>query len=134
MQIDEAKGVLLQPMLDGIELFLGARYEPLFGHVVLCGLGGILVEVLHDVAAGLAPLTMKESHHMIGSLKGSQILDGVRGQEGISKEAFAGMMVRLSSMLEFTREIAEMDLNPILGKGSRVVAVDARIRIQKKVL
>jgi acetyltransferase len=134
MQIVEVKGVLLQPMLDGIELFVGARYEPLFGHVVLCGLGGILVEVLHDVAAGLAPLTMKESHLMIGSLKGSRILDGIRGQEGISREAFAGIMVRLSSMLEFTREIAEMDLNPILGKGSRVVAVDARIRIQKKVL
>ena len=77
---------------------------------------------------------MKESHLMIGSLKGSKILDGVRGQEGISKEAFAGIMVRLSSMLEFTSEIAEVDLNPILGKGSRVVAVDARIRIQKKVL
>lgn len=134
MQIDEAVGVLLQPMLEGIELFVGAKYEPGFGHVVLCGLGGIMVEVLKDVSSGLAPLTMAESHRMIQSLKGSKIMDGVRGQEGISKEAFAGILVRLSNMLEFTREIAEMDLNPILGRGSKLVAVDARIRIQKIVL
>ncbi len=127
-------GVLLQPMLEGIELFVGAKYEPCFGHVVLCGLGGILVEVLNDVAAGLAPLTMKESHRMIASLKGSRILDGVRGQEGINKEAFAGILVRLSTILEFTGEIAEMDLNPIMGRGRDLAVVDARIRIQKKVL
>ncbi|MDX2432917.1 MAG: acetate--CoA ligase family protein, partial [Bacteroides sp.] len=118
----------------GIELFVGAKHETLFGHVILCGLGGILVEVLHDVAAGLAPLTMKESHRMISSLKGSKILDGVRGQEGINKEAFAGILVRLSTILEFTGEIAEMDLNPIMGRGDDLVVVDARIRIQKKVL
>ena len=93
-----------------------------------------MVEILHDVSAGLAPLTMKEGHRMIGSLKGSKILDGIRGQEGINKEAFAGILVRLSTVLEFFTEIAEMDLNPILGKGSNLVAVDARIRIEKKVV
>ena len=93
-----------------------------------------MVEVLKDVASGLAPLTMKESMRMIQSLKGSKILDGVRGQAGINKEAFAGILVRLSNLLVFTEEIAEMDLNPILGRGSHMVAVDARIRIQKKVL
>ncbi len=131
MQIDEATGVLLQPMLEGIELFVGAKYEPDFGHVVLCGLGGIMVEVLKDVSSGLVPLTMAESHRMIQALKGSKIMDGVRGQEGVSKEAFAGILVRLSNMLVYAEEIAEMDLNPILGRGSKLVAVDARIRIQK---
>ncbi|MCP4313597.1 MAG: CoA-binding protein [Bacteroidetes bacterium] len=134
MQIDDAESVLLQPMLEGIELFVGAKYEPAFGHVVLCGLGGILVEVLKDVASGLAPLTIEESHRLIQSLKGSMIMDGVRGQEGISKEAFAGILVRLSNMLEYAGEIVEMDVNPILGRGSKLVAVDARIRIQKKVV
>lgn len=134
MLIDQATGVMLQPMLEGIELFVGAKYEPGYGHLVLCGLGGILVEVLKDVASGLAPLTMEESHRMIRSLKGSKIMDGVRGQEGISKEAFAGILVRLSTLLHFAEEIAEMDLNPILGKGSKLVVVDARIRIQKKVI
>lgn len=134
MQIKEASGVLLQAMHEGIELFVGAKYEPAFGHVVLCGLGGIMVEVLQDVASGLAPLTMKESHRMMGRLKGAKILDGVRGQAGVNKEAFAGILVRLSNLLEFTEEIAELDLNPILGRGSDMVAVDARIRIHKKVL
>ncbi len=131
MQIDEATGVLLQPMLEGIELFVGAKYEPDFGHVVLCGLGGIMVEVLKDVSSGLVPLTMAEGHRMIQALKGSKIMDGVRGQEGVSKEAFAGILVRLSNMLVYAEEITEMDLNPILGRGSILVAVDARIRIQK---
>jgi len=126
--------VMLQPMLEGIELFVGAKYEPLFGHVILCGLGGILVEVLKDVASGLSPLTMAESHRMIDSLRGSKILDGARGQEGVSKESFAGILVRLSNILEFTPEITEMDLNPIMGRGSNLVTVDARIRIQKKVI
>jgi len=65
---------------------------------------------------------------------GSKILDGVRGQAGINKEIFAGMLVRLSTILEYTGEIAEIDLNPILGKGSDLVVVDARIRVQKKVI
>ena len=131
MRIEEAEGVLLQPMMEGIELFVGAKYEPAFGHVVLCGLGGIMVEVLKDVASGLGPLTMAEGHRMIESLRGSKIMDGVRGQEGVSKEAFAGILVRLSNMLVYAEEIAEMDLNPILGRGMNLVAVDARIRIQK---
>ena len=102
--------------------------------MILCGLGGIFVEVLNDLAAGLAPLTMKESHRMMESLKGSKILDGMRGQEGINREAFAGILVRLSTILEFAGEIAEMDLNPILGKGNQLMTVDARIRIEKKVV
>lgn len=131
MLIDDADGVLLQPMLEGIELFLGSKYEPAFGHVVLCGLGGIMVEVLKDVASGLSPLTVAESHRMIESLRGSKIMDGIRGQEGVSKESFAGILVKLSNMLVYAEEIAEMDLNPILGRGRNLVAVDARIRIQK---
>ncbi len=58
MKIEGATGVLVQPMLEGIELFVGAKYEPGFGHVILCGLGGIYVEVLRDMATGLAPLSI----------------------------------------------------------------------------
>ncbi len=128
------EGVLLQPMLEGIELFAGARYEPSFGHVVLCGMGGIFVEVLKDVSSGLAPLSMAESQNMIGSLKGYGIMKGMRGQEGINTEVFAGILVRLSTILRYATEISELDLNPILGKGDRLLVVDARIRILKEVL
>ncbi|MEN8157540.1 MAG: acetate--CoA ligase family protein [Bacteroidota bacterium] len=131
MKIDGADGVLLQPMLDGIELFAGAKYEPAFGHVVLCGMGGIFVEVMKDVASGLAPLSMEESMRMIRSLKGYKIMEGLRGQEGIDTAVFAGIITRLSAILRHATEIAELDLNPILGKGGRLVVVDARIRIAK---
>jgi acetyltransferase len=125
--------VLLQPMLEGIELFAGAKYEPSFGHVILCGMGGIFVEVMKDVASGLAPLSMAESHRMIRSLKGYRIMKGLRGQEGIDTEVYARILVRLSTILRYATEIAELDLNPIVGNGERLEVVDARIRIQKKV-
>jgi acyl-CoA synthetase (NDP forming) len=133
-KIDGYEGILLQPMLQGMELFAGAKYEPAFGHVVLCGMGGIFVEVMKDVASGLAPLSLAESYRMIRSLKGYKIMEGIRGQEGIDTEAFAAIIVRLSTLLRYATEIAELDLNPILGKGNRLVVVDARIRILKKVV
>lgn len=133
-KINGFQGVLLQPMQEGIELFAGASYEPSFGHVVLCGMGGIFVEVMEDVASGLAPLSMTESCNMIRSLKGYKILKGFRGQEGIDIQAFAGIIVRLSSFLRYSTEIAELDLNPIMGKGDKLAVVDARIRIEKGVV
>ncbi len=133
-KIEGATGVLLQPLLDGLELFAGATYEPSFGHVVLCGMGGIYVEVMKDFASGLAPLSMTEASQMIRSLKGYKMLKGVRGQEGINIQSYAEIVVRLSSILRYATEIAELDLNPIMGKGNQLVVVDARIRIQKSVI
>ena len=133
-KIEGATGVLLQPLLDGLELFAGATYEPTFGHVVLCGMGGIYVEVMKDFASGLAPLSMTEASQMIRSLKGYKMLKGIRGQEGINIQSYAEIIVRLSNILRYTTEIAELDLNPIMGKGNQLVVVDARIRIQKSVI
>jgi acetyltransferase len=132
MGLPEAKAVMLQPMLTGRELFIGARYEPRFGHVILCGLGGIFVEVLKDISSGLAPLTYDEAYSMIRSLKSYKIIQGTRGQEGIDEALFAGAIVRLSSLLRFANEIKEIDLNPLIGSRDRVVVVDARIFIEKK--
>jgi acetyltransferase len=129
--IEGSAGVLLQPMVDGIELFAGARYEKYFGHVVLCGMGGIFVEVLKDVASGLAPLDMEESLRMIRSLKGHRIMEGIRGKEGIDQEVYAGILVKVGNLLCNATEIDEMDLNPILGKGKQLLVADARIRIRK---
>lgn len=131
LKIKGATGVLLQPMLEGIELFAGAKYESSFGHVILCGIGGIYVEVMKDVASGLAPLSMHEADQMIRSLKAFKMLEGMRGQEGINIQAYAEILVRLSSICRYATEIAELDLNPIMGKGNQLVVVDARIRIEK---
>jgi len=129
-KIQGFEGVLVQPMLTGMELFIGAKYEPKFGHVVLCGLGGIFVEIIQDIASGLAPLTLPETLSMIRSLKSYKIIKGARGNEGIDENVFAEIIMRLSSLLRFATEIKEMDLNPLIGKGKDIFVVDARIRIE----
>lgn len=131
MQIKDATGVMIQPMLSGTELFIGAKYEPRFGHIILCGLGGIFVEVLKDVASGLAPLTLNEAESMIRSIRAYKIIKGTRGQEGVDERQFAEIIVRLSTMLRFATEIKELDINPLLGRKDSVIAVDARVLIEK---
>ena len=131
MQIPGATAVMVQPMLKGTELFIGAKYEAKFGHVVLCGLGGIFVEVLKDVSSGLAPLSYEEAYSMIRSLRAYKIIKGTRGQKGVNEDKFAEIIVRLSTLLRFATEIKEMDINPLLATEKNVIAVDARIRIEK---
>ncbi len=131
MKIKNVKAVLVQQMITGTELFIGAKYEPKFGHVILCGLGGIFVEVLGDFSSGLAPLTFNEANSMIRSLKSYRIIHGTRGKPGINEQKFAEIIVRLSSLLRFATEIKEMDLNPLIGTSDTVTVVDARIRIEK---
>jgi len=128
--IDGATGVLIAQMASGMELFLGAKYEDKFGHIVLCGMGGIYVEVLKDLASGLAPLSFGEATAMIESLKSYKILKGFRKQPGVNLQKFTEIIVRLSSLLRFATEIKEMDINPLLGDGNQILAVDARIRIE----
>ncbi|MDR0973880.1 MAG: acetate--CoA ligase family protein [Prevotellaceae bacterium] len=131
MKIADARAVLVQPMLKGTELFIGAKYEERFGHVVLCGLGGIFVEVLKDVSSGLAPLSYEEAYSMIRSLRAYKIIRGTRGQAGVNEAKFAEIIVRLSTLLRFATEIKEMDINPLLATERQITAVDARIRIEK---
>ena len=133
MQIPNATGVMVQKMLKGTELFIGAKYEERFGHVVLCGLGGIFVEVLKDVSSGLAPLSYAEAFSMIHSLRGYKIIKGTRGQKGINEQKYAEIIVRLSTLLRFATEIKEIDINPLLADDQNVIAVDARIRIAKDI-
>lgn len=91
-RIEGATGVLVQPMLKGVELFLGAKWEPGFGHVILCGLGGIFVEALNDVASGLAPLDHEEALDMIRRLRGYPLVRGVRGQPGVDEDVLADLL------------------------------------------
>ena len=131
MQIRDTTAILMQPMLSGTELFAGAKREEPFGHMVLCGMGGIFIEVLKDVSSALSPVSKDDALGMISRLKSYRIIQGVRGQQGISEDKFSEVLVRLSALLEAAPEIFEMDLNPLLGKGEQVVAVDARINLVK---
>ena len=131
MKIHDATAIMVQKMIKGTEVFIGAKYEQRFGHVVLCGLGGIFVEVLKDVKSGLAPLSYPEAFSMIRSLRGYKIIKGTRGQKGINEQRYAEIIVRLSTLLRFATEIKEMDINPLLADDKDVIAVDARILIEK---
>ncbi len=129
MEIKDAEGVLIQPMIKGTEIFAGANYEENFGHIILCGLGGIFIEVLKDVSYGLAPLDKSEALRMIRSIRSYDIIKGVRGQEGVNEYIFADILVRLSALLTAAPEIKELDMNPLLGDMKSIRVVDARIRI-----
>lgn len=131
MKIKDTYAVQAYPMLFGTEIFIGSMRTPLFGHQVLCGLGGIFIEVLKDVQSSLAPIGIKEAKQMIKKLRGYKIIQGVRGQEAVNEDLYADQIARVSALVQAAPEIAEMDLNPLLGSSTAVVAVDARIRIEK---
>jgi acyl-CoA synthetase (NDP forming) len=131
MQIQDATGVLMQPMKKGVELFIGAKKEDNFGHLVLCGLGGIYIEVLKDINTALAPVSTKEATDMIQQLKSYKIIQGIRNQEGINESLFAEIITKISDLVTIAPEIIELDLNPLLGNSKELIAVDARIRIEK---
>jgi len=127
MAIDDASGVLLQPMIGGLEVILGASREGEFGHLVMFGLGGIYAEVLKDVSFALAPLTEGEAGRLIDGIRSRKLLDGVRGASGMDTGLLADFLVRLGQLVTDFPEIGEIDLNPVKGSGDNLFAVDARI-------
>ena len=129
--IPETYAVEMYPMLDGTDVYIGAIRDPKFGHQIFFGLGGIFIEVLKDVQSALAPITAAEAKEMLKQLKGYKILEGVRGQEGVNIDLYAEQVARVSALVQAAPEIAEMDLNPLLGNLRYVTAVDARIRLEK---
>lgn len=131
INIPEAKGVMIQPMIEGVELYCGAVRQGNFGHLILAGLGGIFVEVLKDISYGLAPLNKTEVSSMIRSLKGYEIIKGYRNNKGVNEEMFADAIMRIASLVNFAPEIAELDINPFRGTPNELVAVDVRIKIDK---
>ncbi|MBC5994844.1 acetate--CoA ligase family protein [Pontibacter cellulosilyticus] len=131
MQLEGADGVILQQQLSGTEVYLGAKAEDGYGHQVLCGLGGIFVEVFKDVSAALAPVGSEEARKMIRRLKSYPIIKGTRGKAGINEELLVEAIMKLSTLLEAAPEISEMDINPLMGTPGALVAVDARISVCK---
>lgn len=131
MKIPSTTSVLLQPMLSGTQLFAGAKREDGYGHIIMCGLGGIFVEVMGDVSSRLAPVSKKDATEMITSLRGYKIIKGTRGQDGVNETLYRDSIRRLSALCIEAPEIFEMDINPLLGNSKQVIAVDARIRIEK---
>ncbi len=119
-------GVIVQAMGGGhIELVVGVQRDPVFGMVVMAGLGGVLVEVLKDVVFRLAPFDVDEGERMLRELRMTALLDGVRGQPAVDRHAIAEMLSRLSHWASaMEKSLAELDLNPVLVGSAGPVAVD----------
>ena len=131
MQIKEASGVLVQPMISGLELYIGAKKEGNFGHTIVFGLGGVLIEILKDIQIGLAPLSIAEINRLIVQLKAYPILTGYRGQAGIAIKEYMTIIKKVSDLVSYLPEIEELDINPLIADAKDIYAVDARIRIKK---
>jgi acetate---CoA ligase (ADP-forming) len=123
------RGLLVARQLDGVELILGGRRDPSFGPIVLVGLGGILAEVLDDVAVALAPITPDRARQLIDRLHGAAILHGVRGRPGVDLDTVARLVVALGELLVAREDVLEVDLNPVIASPGAVVAVDALVVI-----
>src|SRR5690554_2888766 len=130
IKIEATTAIMVQPQLAGLELFVGVMKEPGFNHTILCGLGGIFIEVLNDVSARLSPISKNEAEKMVQSLRGYKLIQGARGQKGVNEAIFVEIIQRLSALVEAAPEIIEMDINPLIGTQRAIIAVDARIRIE----
>jgi acetyltransferase len=132
-RLDPRFVVARQAARDGLELIFGASREEGLGHLVIFGLGGVLVEVLEDVAFGIAPLSRSRALEMIRGIRGRPVLDGVRGLPPVDIEALTELLCRLSRLVADHPRIAELDLNPVLAYpgGIPPVAVDVRVRIDR---
>lgn len=125
--IEGAEGVVIQRMVEGTEVIIGASRSGDLGHLVMFGLGGIYTEVLKDVAFALAPLSGEECRTMVTSIRSYPILEGVRGQKGVSLERLVDCLRRLGRLVSDFPRIEEIDLNPVKGSGDELYVVDARM-------
>jgi acyl-CoA synthetase (NDP forming) len=126
------QGLAVQPMAKpGIEVIIGMSKDPQFGPVIVFGLGGIMVEVIKDVALRIAPLSPRDAREMIREIKGYKMLTGFRGQPPVDTDTLENWLVNLSQFVMVHPEIKEIDLNPIFAYSDGALAVDARVILEK---
>ncbi|MBN1534212.1 MAG: acetate--CoA ligase family protein [Spirochaetes bacterium] len=124
-QID---GVLVQEMVKGNrEFVIGLTRDPQFGPCVMFGLGGIFTEVLKDVSFRIAPLTEEDAEEMLEEIRSKELLDEFRGSPAVDRDMLVKALIGIGDLGERYDEIAEIDVNPLIVSGSRIVAVDALV-------
>jgi acyl-CoA synthetase (NDP forming) len=129
----DIQGVSIQKMAKpGVEVIMGMSKDAQFGPVLMFGLGGVFVEVLKDVAFRIVPLVRRDASQMIREIKGYPLLEGYRGQEPANITALEDLLLKLSTFVDKTPQIKEMDLNPIFAYKNGAVAVDARVILESK--
>ena len=131
IQIKGATGVLIQEMIKGKEVFIGGKRETAFPPLIMCGAGGIYIEALKDFQSVLAPIARAEAISMVNKLRITPILKGMRGERSCNLEAFYTALEKVSNLMQLVPEITELDLNPLILTEQDIIAVDARIKIEK---
>ena len=130
MKIKDARGVLVQETVSGPEVLMGLSREGEFGHLVACGMGGVLAEALGDVKFGLSPLSPEEAARMIGSIRALAVLKGYRGRPGMNLDLLADLLVRVSLLGRDIPHLKELDINPLKGVNDNLAAVDVRMILE----
>jgi len=127
---DQMEGLLVQRMVTGgAEMMLGAIHDRTFGHVIVCGSGGVMIELLADSACGVHPVTARDVADMVAGLKGIRLLRGFRGSAAFDEAGFRDAVMRISALVGICPEIEELDVNPLVVLPEGVSAVDVRVRV-----
>ncbi|MEH6651526.1 MAG: acetate--CoA ligase family protein [Motiliproteus sp.] len=129
----EIEGVLVAPMArKGTEIIIGVSRDPMFGPVLMFGLGGIFVEILEDVSFRAIPLSRDDARSMVDQIKARKILEGARGDAAVDKDALVELLLKVSSIVDAHPEIAELDLNPVIAYDDGYAVVDARVIVDQE--
>jgi acyl-CoA synthetase (NDP forming) len=120
-------GILVQEKLHGQELIFGIKLDPVFGHALMLGIGGVFVEILKDVSFRICPITERDVNSMIEDLKSRKILSGVRGEKPINMKLLRQILVKLSKIPLKDKNIEELDINPFIIDNKKGKVADARI-------
>lgn len=124
----DIRGMMVSPMAElGLEMIIGTKIDDQFGPVIMFGLGGVMVEVLKDVAFRVLPISPRSARKMIEDIRSAPILNGIRGRPPYDKKTLTRLLMICSEMVESYPEIAEMDLNPVIVYENGARIVDARI-------
>ena len=128
------KSMLIEEMVSGVELIVGAQYDFQFGPVILIGIGGTGVEIYQDTALRMAPLATKDVDSMLGGLKGGKLLEGYRGQPAVDRNGLNRLLLKFSELvMDLEGQAASIDLNPVMCSASACVVADARIMLTPRV-
>ncbi len=127
-KLDGFAGMLVEEMVSGVELILGAKIDVQFGPMVLLGMGGTGVEIYQDIALRMAPLAERDAAAMIAALRARRLLDGYRGAEAVNREKLIATILAFSAVaMDLEGLIASIDINPLICSARRCVVADARI-------
>ncbi|MBN1644975.1 acetate--CoA ligase family protein [Candidatus Woesearchaeota archaeon] len=128
-KIKGTKAILVQEFVKGTELIIGIKKDSSFGHAIMFGIGGVMVELLKDVSFRICPINDKDAESMINELKSKELLTGFRGQAPVNLKLLKKILVKASNIPVKNKNITELDINPLIINERQALAVDARLEL-----